>query len=126
MLSSFSPRLKGFNQLALTPAASCEGSPLKASKRKITMNGLRRMTAARLRHLEKQRYPLKHLTEDSTGSFSLNSVATKLYELMRFYQVYKSSINQVYLEKNIGDYRLGYVLECLQEMDPVLPILNLV
>ena len=112
-MSSFSPQLKGFNALALSPAPRLEGSPYKVSKRKITMGSLRRMTADRLRLLDKQRYPLKHLTEDSTGSFSLNSVATKLYELMRFYQVYKNSISNVYLEKNAGDYRLGYLLECL-------------
>lgn len=74
--------------------------------------------------LEMQRFPLKYLTEDTTEEFNLNSIATKIYELIHFYKVNKKSLSQVFLEKKAQDHRLGYLLECMDKTDVILPILN--
>lgn len=82
------------------------------------------MAVKRQQTLEIQSLPLQHLTEDRTDEFELNKIAKKLYEFAHFYKVNKSSINHVFLEKHASDYRLGYFLECMGEMELILPIFN--
>lgn len=40
-----------------------------------------------------KKYPLKHMTEDTTDEFNTNIIATKLYELVHFYKVNKNSLS---------------------------------
>ena len=77
------------------------------------MKSLKEMDARRSERAERKRLPLDHLTEDKTDEFSLNSIATKLYELIHFFKVHKDSISQVFLEKHAEDHRLGYFLSCM-------------
>ena len=55
---------------------------------------------------------------------NLNRFSNKIIELLRFYKIYKDSISQVFQEKYSNDHRLGYILYCIANLDPILPILE--
>ena len=50
-------------------------------------------------------FPLQYLSEDKTDEFDKDEIAKKLYELVHFYKVHKSSINHIFLEKHASDFR---------------------
>lgn len=96
----------------------------KSRPRKADLTGFRKMKKLREKATEKERLPLKHLSEDLTDEFNHNLIATKIYELIQFYKVHKDSISQVYREKYSEDSRLAYLLECMQAMELILPLLD--
>ena len=94
------------------------------AKRKITNDSFEKMVTRRLHQQEIKKFPLQNLTEDETDNFTMDTIASKLYELVHFYRVHKKSISQTFNEIQSQDHRLGYFLECIQEIDVILPILN--
>ena len=58
------------------------------------------MANRRIEAKEAESFPLQHMTEDTTDEFNHQAIAAQLQEMVRFYQVNKASVSQVFIEKH--------------------------
>lgn len=88
----------------------------RVSIRKVTLAGLKKKAYQKRQTSMLRQFPLQNLTEDAAEEFNHSDVAKKLIELAKFYQVHKDSLSQAFVEKEASNHRLGFSIECINDV----------